>query len=142
MAALQATLSSLSLPALAAAAPAAATATAAPLGGSLALPGPLVTPAWLAGALGNGRLRLLDVRPADAFADAHIPGAVRVELSSLATRLGGVEGMLLPAPAFARQIGALGVGSQSLVIVYDDQWGMAAARVFWALRRYGHTNVA
>ncbi len=119
-----------------------ALAAAAPLGGGLTLPGPLVNPEWLAGALGNGRLRLLDVRPADAFAEAHIPGAVRVELPALATRLGGVDGMLLPAPAFARQVGALGVGSQSLVVVYDDQWGMAAARVFWALRRYGHTQVA
>jgi thiosulfate/3-mercaptopyruvate sulfurtransferase len=67
---------------------------------------------------------------------------VRVELAALATRLGGVDGMLLPAPDFARIIGALGVGAQSQVVVYDDQWGMAAARVVWALRRYGHTQVA
>lgn len=104
----------------------------------LALPGPLVTPQWLAQRLQSPALCLLDVREATSYDEGHIPGAVQVELASLSQEIDGVSGMLLPADAFARKMDQLGVDRRRSVVIYDDNWGMAAARVLWALTCYGH----
>ena len=34
----------------------------------------------------------------------------------------------------------LGVSNDSLIVIYDDANGMFAARMWWSLRYYGHTN--
>jgi thiosulfate/3-mercaptopyruvate sulfurtransferase len=37
---------------------------------------------------------------------------------------------------------ARGISSGDAVVAYDDQWGLAAARLVWALHRHGHERVA
>ncbi len=106
------------------------------------LPGLLVTPGWLAEQLDRPDLRLVDVRPADAYAEGHIPRAAHVELSELSATVDNVAGMLLPPDAFAAVAGRLGIDADSAVVVYDANWGMAAARVLWSLQVYGHSRVA
>jgi thiosulfate/3-mercaptopyruvate sulfurtransferase len=101
-----------------------------------------VAPQWLAQRLRNPALCLLDVREAARYDEGHIPGAVQVELASLSQEIDGVPGMLLPADAFARKMGQLGVKSRRSVVIYDDNWGLAAARVLWALACYGHDTSA
>jgi thiosulfate/3-mercaptopyruvate sulfurtransferase len=39
-------------------------------------------------------------------------------------------------------MGELGVSNDHAVVAYDDQWGLAAARLLWALQAYGHRSVA
>ena len=106
------------------------------------LPGLLVTPAWLAEHLDRPDLRLIDVRPADAFAESHLPRAAHLELSEISAPVDNVAGMLLSPDAFAAVAGRLGIDDDSAVIVYDANWGMAAARVLWSLQVYGHSRVA
>lgn len=108
----------------------------------LALPGLLVTTDWLSDNLSNPTLRLLDVRASEHFAEGHLPRAVHVELSTLSTIIGGVPGLLLPPVPFAAKMEQLGVDHNATIVVYDDNWGLAAARVLWALQRYGLTRVA
>jgi thiosulfate/3-mercaptopyruvate sulfurtransferase len=108
----------------------------------LLLSGLLVTPVWLAKRLRHPALRLLDVREAASYDEGHIVGAVQVDLASLSQEVDGVPGMLLPADAFARKLGRLGVNRRKAVVIYDDHWGLPAARVLWALARYGHENAA
>ena len=36
---------------------------------------------------------------------------------------------------------AIGIGDETLVVAYDDADGMFAARLWWSLNYYGHTNV-
>jgi thiosulfate/3-mercaptopyruvate sulfurtransferase len=106
------------------------------------LPGLLVSTSWLADRLSATDLRIVDVRPADAFAEGHIPGAVQVDLAALATTVDGVQGMLIGADAFATVMGQLGIDQETAIILYDSNWGMPAARVLWALTYYGHSNAA
>ena len=106
------------------------------------LPGLLVTPDWLAAHLDQPELRLVDVRSADAYAEGHVPHAAYLELSAVSTTVDNVAGMLLPPADFAAVIGRLGIDDDSLVVIYDANWGMAAARVLWALEAYGHRRVA
>jgi thiosulfate/3-mercaptopyruvate sulfurtransferase len=108
----------------------------------LAVPSLVVTPEWLAAHLDHPALRLLDVRSLENYNEGHLPGAVQVELAQLSSESNGVPGMLLAATAFATKMSAYGVDSSKAVVLYDDNWGMPAARVLWALARYGHTNAA
>lgn len=113
--------------------------SSAPIG---ALPGLLVGPDWLADHLHAANLRVVDVRPADAYAEGHIPGAAQIDLPALTTTVDGVQGMLIGPDAYAAAIGGLGITDDTAVILYDANWGMPAARVLWSLAAYGHTNAA
>lgn len=110
--------------------------------GTSLLPGLLVSPTWLAAAWPHPALCLIDVREAANYDEGHITGAVQLDLASLSQELDGVPGMLLPAELFASKMGQLGISQERAVVLYDDNWGLPAARVLWALARYGHDNVS
>jgi thiosulfate/3-mercaptopyruvate sulfurtransferase len=105
-------------------------------------PGLLVTPAWVKAKLDRPELRVVDVRSADAYTEGHLPHAIHLEMSAVSATADNVPGMLLPPAAFAAVVGRAGIGDDSLVVLYDANWGMAAARVLWALQAYGHDRVA
>ena len=94
---------------------------------------------------------VLDVRwtlgAADPRGDheaAHIPGSryvdLETELSGPPDPAGGRHP--LPDPdAFAVTASGWGVGPDTAVVVYDDNGGMSAARLWWLLRWIGHDDV-
>lgn len=101
-----------------------------------------MTPAWLSRNLGHPALRILDVREAESYDEGHIPGAVQIDLASLNRELDGVPGMLLSPETFSQKANQLGVDRSQAVVIYDDNWGLPASRVLWALAHYGHERVA
>lgn len=105
-------------------------------------PGLLVDPSWLADRLLTPRLRVVDLREGEAYAAGHVPGAVHLELAELGSGVGPLENVLLPAEEFSALMARCGISSGDAVVAYDDQWGLAAARLVWALHRYGHERVA
>lgn len=109
---------------------------------SLTLPALIVTPAWLARRLHNPALCLLDVREAANYQEGHIPGAIQLDLSSFSRIRDGIPGMLLSEAEFAEKAGQLGISHRKTVVIYDDNWGLPAARVLWSLTCFGHENVA
>ncbi len=112
-------------------------------------PGPLVSSEWLAGNLGNPRLRVLDVRgrhPSSPlphakraeYAQAHIPGAAFVDWERDFIATDDPVPVQVAAPErFAECAGRLGISDGDLVVTYDDYYGIFAARVAWAFRLYG-----
>ena len=112
----------------------------------------LMTPRELAGRLGLGGADgtgsgitdnapvLLDLRPAEAFAAGHIPGAAHLDLFGLSL----VDTDPAPLAAFlwiiAHLLTARGVDAGRPVVVYDDQSGIRAARAFWFLEFFGHPD--
>jgi thiosulfate/3-mercaptopyruvate sulfurtransferase len=112
---------------------------------------PLVTPAWLAAHLGDPDLRIVDAtwylptlqRDARAeFREAHVPGAVYFDIDAIADRGTALPHMLPDAESFARAAGALGIGDGDRVVVYGGALLVAAARVWWTFRVFGHDAVA
>lgn len=105
-------------------------------------PGLLVDPSWLAERLGRPGLRTIDLRDSEAYASGHIPGAVHLDLADLGSRVGGCDSVLISPSEFSHLIAARGISNEDTIVAYDDQWGLAAARLVWAFHHYGHTGVA
>jgi thiosulfate/3-mercaptopyruvate sulfurtransferase len=82
--------------------------------------------------------------PRDAESDyraAHIPGAVYFDIDAIADQATDLPHMMPPADQFAAQVGALGIGDDTLVVVYDHTGLFSAPRVWWMLKAMGHDAV-
>ncbi|MDA0703827.1 MAG: rhodanese-like domain-containing protein, partial [Proteobacteria bacterium] len=75
------------------------------------------------------------------FAERHIPGAVHLDIDDVADPDHELGHMLPDAEIFARKVGALGLGNENRIVVYDTRGLYSAARVWWMFRIYGHDNV-
>jgi len=106
------------------------------------LPGILVEPNWVRAHAGHAGLRLVDVRDREAWAEGHIPGAAQLDLPRLGSSRDGCDNVLLGPDDFALLMAELGISDGDAVVAYDDQWGLAASRLVWALHRYGHVPAA
>ena len=77
-----------------------------------------------------------------AYESGHLPGAVFVDIDAQLAAHGADPALgrhPLPAPeAFAADMAALGIGDDDVVVAYDDQGGIMAARLVWMLRATGH----
>lgn len=111
----------------------------------------LVSPGWLARHLDDPELRIIDAswylpdagRDAEAeYRSGHIPGAHFLDIGAVSDPGSDLPHMA-PAPeAFAARMGAMGIGDDTQVVVYDGAGLFSAARVWWLFRAMGKTNVA
>jgi len=106
------------------------------------LRGILVGPDLLGERLGHPNVRIVDLRDAEAYAGGHVPGAVQLDLEALGAHAHGLDNVLLGPSDFAALMASIGISTGDTVVAYDDQWGLAAARLVWALHRYGHERAA
>jgi len=110
-----------------------------------------------AAAVGTPGVRVVDCRaaldpagdPVDMHADylaGHLPGAVHCQWTSDLSIPVGPEVrprfMLLGAGAFAAAMSRLGIGDDTMVLAYDHEGGHHSARLWLALRAYGHDRFA
>ena len=104
----------------------------------------------LQAALPAGNIRLLDAtfllptmqRDAEAeFAAAHIPGAQFFDIDKIADETVDLPHMLPDASAFAASVRALGINSDSPIVVYDNSPFLSAARCWWMFRYFGHEDI-
>ena len=114
--------------------------------------GPLMDVAALDARVRAGqRTVLLDVRwklgdphGREQYLEAHLPGAVFVELASeLAAPAAPERGRhpLPPLDQFQASARAWGINDSDVVVAYDDSGNMAAARLWWMLRNAGFPEV-
>src|SRR5215831_8234866 len=101
----------------------------------------LWTPERRYNRLGGRNLALIDVRAAATYAQGWIPGAVHFDLFGLSLNDTSPQ----PLAAFMWMIQHLfeqrGVNLDKTVVFYEGIAGMRAARGFWFLEYFGHTNV-
>ena len=109
----------------------------------------LVSTDWLAAHLKD--VKLVDASwymPADQrdpkkeFEAGHIPGSVFYDLDALSDHSTDLPHMLPDPVTFARDIGALGIGDDDMVVAYDGTGLFSAARLWWMLRVMGHDKAA
>src|SRR5262245_28213269 len=113
----------------------------------------LIDTAVLAANLGDPSLAIVDCRfdlmdtgaGERAYAEGHIPGAVYAHVDrDLSGATTGTNGRhpLPPVEAFVATLGRLGIDASLQVVVYDQDSGGFASRLWWMLRWLGHDNVA
>ena len=81
----------------------------------------------------------------EQYVSAHVPGAAYVSLSRhlSATPTGANGRHPLPSQeVMAETFGQLGIAADAQVVVYDQDCGMFASRLWWMLRYAGNLNVA
>ncbi len=115
-------------------------------------PQALVSTAWLEAHLSDPGVQVLDATfflavqnrdAAEEYRDCHITGAVRFDIDEVCDTSSSLPHMLPSPERFASMVGAMGVGNETHVVVYDAT-GMtsAAARVWWMFRVFGHDKVS
>ena len=101
----------------------------------------LTTASELQRKLNAENLCIIDVRPAEDYANGHIPGATHFDLFGLSL----IDTSEAPLKAFMFMIHHVlelrGVDESKEVVFYEDNSGMRAARGLWFLEYYGHPNV-
>jgi len=98
----------------------------------------LASTEWLAAHLDSGVVVVHVGRSDDAFRAGHIPGALFLPLSAVATTVGGLTNEF-PAPAqLIATFRDLGVGDSGNIVIYGDDPGILAARAWVALDLLGH----
>ncbi len=103
-------------------------------------PEQLVEPEWVAAHAVDNGIRVIDMRQG-GYAEGHVPGAVYVAPGSI--RDPKNPPTFLPTPAaFADMMLKLSIYDTTRVIVYDERGGIYAARLWWLLNYFGHSNVA
>jgi thiosulfate/3-mercaptopyruvate sulfurtransferase len=117
-----------------------ALALTAQTAGGYARPELLVDTSWLAQHLTDSNIRIVDLRPR-GYGDGHIPEAVWLDNNWIRNPKAPPD--FLPTPQeFSALMSKLGISNSTRVIAYDERGGIYAARLWWILNHYGHSNVA
>jgi thiosulfate/3-mercaptopyruvate sulfurtransferase len=99
----------------------------------------LIEPPWLAEHSADKNLRIVDMRSEKAYTAGHIPGAVRLVDKPL--RNPEERFTHLPRPeVFTELMNRAGIGNQTDVVIYDDEGGKLAARLWYLLHAFGHNR--
>ena len=115
-------------------------ATLAVLAMTYAHPEQLVETDWVAAHAADANVRIVDMRQ-NGYVEGHVPGAVYI--APVAIRDAKAPPTFLPTPAaFEEMMAKLGISDATRVVVYDERGGIYAARLWWILNYYGHSNVA
>ncbi|MBI4968995.1 MAG: 3-mercaptopyruvate sulfurtransferase [Rhodospirillales bacterium] len=115
-------------------------------------PEALVSTEWLAAHLKAPDVRVVDAtfflpgqnrNALEEYDACHIPGAVFFNIDEIADPGTDLPHMLPSPERFSSQVRKLGLGDGNRIIVYDaNGFVMAAARVWWMFRVFGHDDVA
>jgi thiosulfate/3-mercaptopyruvate sulfurtransferase len=116
-----------------------------------ARPEALVGTDWLAAHLVDPHVRVVDasfklpgITPTarQDYDQGHIPGAVFFDIDDICEPGTSLPHMIPSPDLFARKLGALGIGDDDRVVVYDSAGLSSAGRAWWMLRLFGHQDVA
>lgn len=76
------------------------------------------------------------------YGQAHIPGARFFDIDEVADHSQNLPHMLPSPEQFKEAVGKLGIDNHKHVIVYDSNFFMASARLWWTFRIFGHNRVS
>ncbi|MFQ6111242.1 MAG: sulfurtransferase [Nitrospinota bacterium] len=100
----------------------------------------LSSPEGLWERLNDPKLHLIDARPPEEYAQGHIAGAVSFDpygISLPDTRPGPLSSFTW---MYEYLLGLKGVDHDRCVVIYEEEAGLRAARIFWFLEYFGHVD--
>ncbi|MFN0084478.1 MAG: sulfurtransferase [Blastocatellia bacterium] len=103
----------------------------------------LVSTDWLARNLNKpGVVVLHAAAERKSYDEGHVPGARFLSLREILTVRNGVANELPPVADLRNVFERLGVGDQSRIVIYGENAGLTAARVYFTLDYLGHGDRA
>lgn len=102
--------------------------------------GPYIIDAEEAMALLEDGAVLVDGQQADAYGASHIEGAVNISRSDIVVNE-PFSNMVAGKDAIEKIMGEKGIANGRLIVAYDDNNHMDAARFWWTLKAYGNDQV-
>ncbi|MBT5435569.1 MAG: 3-mercaptopyruvate sulfurtransferase [Rhodospirillaceae bacterium] len=111
----------------------------------------LVSTEWLAEHINAPDVRVVDGSwylpneerdPHAEYAERHIHGAVFFDIDEISNEKSALPHMLPSPEKFSSRARKLGLGDGVRIVIYDGGNMMAAARVWWMFRAFGHEDVA
>jgi len=98
----------------------------------------LVTASWLAQLGADPLIVVVDMRAADAYAQGHIPGAISLPVQTFSlANTDETEVSAWQAKAMDT-LGGAGIGRDHVVVSYDENGNLLAARMRWVMKHLGH----
>lgn len=110
----------------------------------------LVSTDWLAEHLNDPDIVVVDASwymPATGrkghadYLESHIPGAIFFGIDDIADKKTDLPHMLPRPEEFAAAIGALGIGNDDTIVVYDEAGLFSAPRVWWTFSAMGAKDI-
>lgn len=89
--------------------------------------------------IGKDNVVIVDMQSADAYAAAHVQGAVNITLDDIVINV-PVKNMLTSKNKLQKVLSEKGIGNDTTIIAYDDN-KMNAPRLFWTMLMYQNQNV-
>lgn len=83
---------------------------------------------------------VLDLRPAEQFASGHVPGAQHLDIFGVSLIDTNPEPLRAFVWILEHLFASRGVAQGRPVVVYDEKSGIRAARAFWCLEYFGHSD--
>ncbi|MGO4571092.1 3-mercaptopyruvate sulfurtransferase [Microvirga sp. 2TAF3] len=115
------------------------------------MPYPFVSTGWLQEHLDDPSVVIVDGSwylptqnrdPEAEYLAGHIPGAIRFNIDTVRDTSSPLPHMLPSPEDFAAQVGAMGIGDGTKIIVYDGAGLFSAPRVWWTFRVFGASDVS
>lgn len=86
-------------------------------------------------------IKIIDVRSSFKYLLGHLPEAVNMIETDFANPDGWVESLIAKPTAFAAVAQKKGINNNSEIVVYDNNNGIWAARLWWVFKVYDHHNI-
>lgn len=110
---------------------------------------PIVSPQWLNENLDNPNLVILDASVYKAVTGVpldpdrkYLPGAIQFDLENVFSDFESDQTNAIPKPEiFAEQAKALGINSDSVIVIYDARGVYSSPRAWWIFKSMGHQAV-
>jgi thiosulfate/3-mercaptopyruvate sulfurtransferase len=98
----------------------------------------IIPPRDLSNYIGKDNVVVVDMQPADAYAAAHVQGAVNITLDDIVINV-PVKNMRRSKNKIQKLMSAAGIGNDTTIVAYDDD-NMTASRLFWTMLTYQNTT--
>ena len=105
----------------------------------------LVDGQWLENHIDDPNVRIVDCDMFDSYQRAHIRGAVGIKVHHYIKHPkyseNSTEYPWVAEPEVVKELfEEMGIGDETIVVSYDSNGSLWAARFWWVLNYYGHTN--
>ena len=102
----------------------------------------LVDTEWIEAHVEDPSVRVLEVGGnAEAFGEGHLPGAAFLSMGRLSNPDDPVRGQIATAAQVSAALSSVGVEREQTLVLYDRRNNLSAARAYWVLKYYQHTDV-